>query len=240
MHGQGSATHLLDDATAGDLLGAACAELPLDGKRMLVLIPDGTRNARFRSLFRLLYEHIGARVARLDYLIALGTRPPMPAEAVDRLVGVSAEDRAERYPKVNSFNHAWDRADALTTIGSISAPEVERLTGGLLCEPIPVTLNRMILDYDQLIMCGRCFRMKWSDSRVGQRICSRVLRGRRSSTRVTGWAPSHENVGSAGGAGLFHGRWRVVGPMDSSGGHAAEGPHSGGEADSAREWRVRQ
>jgi hypothetical protein len=48
----------------------------------------------------------------------------------------SAEDRAERYPKVNIFNHAWDRADALTTIGSISAPEVETLTGGLLCEPM--------------------------------------------------------------------------------------------------------
>ena len=105
----------------------------------------------------MLYEHIGARVARLDYLIALGTHPPMPAEAVNRLVGVSAEDRAERYPKVNIFNRAWGRADALTTIGSISAPEVEALTGGLLCEPIPVTLNRMILDYDQLIICGPVF-----------------------------------------------------------------------------------
>jgi hypothetical protein len=51
MHGQGSATHLLDDATAGDLLGAACAEVPLDGKRVLVLIPDGTRDAGFRSCF---------------------------------------------------------------------------------------------------------------------------------------------------------------------------------------------
>jgi hypothetical protein len=38
MHGQGSATHLLDHATAGDLLGAACAGVPLDGKRLLVLI----------------------------------------------------------------------------------------------------------------------------------------------------------------------------------------------------------
>jgi lactate racemase len=105
----------------------------------------------------LLYEHIGARVARLDYLIALGTHPPMPAETPTSRSTASAGDRAERYPKVNIFNHAWDRADALTTIGSISASEVETLTGGLLCEPIPVTLNRMILDYDQLIICGPVF-----------------------------------------------------------------------------------
>ena len=57
----------------------------------------------------MLYEHIGARVARLHYSIALGTHPAMPAEAVDRLVGVSAEDRAERYPKVNIFNGSAGR-----------------------------------------------------------------------------------------------------------------------------------
>jgi lactate racemase len=157
MHGKGSVTRLLEDATAGELLAAACAEAPVDGKRVLVLIPDGTRNAPIPLVFRLLYEHIGARVARLDYLIALGTHPPMSPDAIDRLVGVAAEERAERYPKVQIFNHAWDRADALTTIGSIAAAEVETLTGGLLSEPIAVTLNRTILDYDTLMICGPVF-----------------------------------------------------------------------------------
>ena len=157
MHGKGSVSRLLEDATAGELLAGACAEAPVDGKRVLVLIPDGTRNAPIPLVFRLLYEHIGARVARLDYLIALGTHPPMSPDAIDRLVGVAAEERAERYPKVQIFNHAWDRADALTTIGSIAAAEVETLTGCLLSEPIPVTLNRAILDYDTLIICGPVF-----------------------------------------------------------------------------------
>ena len=111
MHGQGSATELLDDATAAELLAAECDGLPLDGKRVLVLIPDGTRNAPIPLLFRLLYEVLGKRVAQLDYLIALGTHPPMSESAVDRLVGVSAADRADRYPNVQIFNHAWDRAD---------------------------------------------------------------------------------------------------------------------------------
>jgi hypothetical protein len=46
------------------------------------------------------YEHLGARAARLDYLIALGTHPRMSADAVDRLVGVAAQPRAEQYPNV--------------------------------------------------------------------------------------------------------------------------------------------
>src|SRR6185437_7246912 len=35
--------------------------------------------------------------------------------------------------------------------------EVERLTNGLLSEPIEVALNRRIMDYDQLIICGPVF-----------------------------------------------------------------------------------
>jgi nickel-dependent lactate racemase len=157
MHGKGSATELMDDGSAAQLLAAECDRLPLDGKRVLVLIPDGTRSAPIPLLFRLLHDVLGARVARLDYLIALGTHPAMSGAAVDRLVGVSAADRAERYPNVEIFNHAWDRADALQTIGSISRQEVELITNGLLCEAIDVTLNRRILDYDQLIICGPVF-----------------------------------------------------------------------------------
>ncbi|HEY4865608.1 MAG TPA: lactate racemase domain-containing protein [Candidatus Dormibacteraeota bacterium] len=148
---------MLADEAARELLAAECAGLPVDGKRVLVLIPDGTRHAPIPLLFRLLYEQLGDRVARLDYLIALGTHPPMPDSAVEKLVGVSAAERAERYPKAEIFNHAWDQADALETIGSISAHEVEQLTESLLSEDIPVTLNRMILDYDQLMICGPVF-----------------------------------------------------------------------------------
>jgi nickel-dependent lactate racemase len=157
MHGKGSSTELLDDQTAAELLSAACADLPVDGKRVLVLIPDGTRHAPIPLLFRLLYRELGERVARLDYLIALGTHPPMSEEAIARLVGASEAERAECYPRTRVFNHAWDRADALTTIGSIPSQEVEQLTGGLLSQAIPVTLNRTILDYDQLIICGPVF-----------------------------------------------------------------------------------
>jgi lactate racemase len=90
--------------------------MTLDGKRVLVIIPDGTRTAPIPLLFRLLYEQSGRRVARLDYLIALGTHQPMSASAIDRLVGVMAAERAERYPNVAVFNHRWDLPGTLQTI----------------------------------------------------------------------------------------------------------------------------
>jgi nickel-dependent lactate racemase len=108
-------------------------------------------------MFRLLYEQIGRRVTRLDYLIALGTHPPMAGDAIDRLVGVSAAQRAERYPNVTVFNHHWDTPAALQTIGTISRDEAAQLSGGLLSTEVPVVLNRLIFDYDQLIICGPVF-----------------------------------------------------------------------------------
>src|SRR5256886_8245393 len=45
----------------------------------------------------------------------------------------------------------------LRTIGIISREEAENLTGGLLSGEVPVTLNRMIFAYDQLIICGPVF-----------------------------------------------------------------------------------
>jgi nickel-dependent lactate racemase len=155
--GKGSTTETLTVEDVRQLITQACDPLLLDGKRVLVIIPDGTRTAPIPLLFRLLYEQLGRRVAQLDYLIALGTHPPMSEEAIDRLVGVPAHERAERYPKVQIFNHHWAQPDMLKTIGVISCQETERLTNGLLVNEVPVTLNRMISDYDQLIICGPVF-----------------------------------------------------------------------------------
>jgi nickel-dependent lactate racemase len=140
-----------------ETLARAFANLALDGKRALVIIPDGTRTAPIPLLFALLYETLGQRLAQLDYLIALGTHPPMSAEAIDALVGVSAAELAARYPGVRIFNHRWDDPTALATIGVISAAEAARLSDGLLTEQVPVTLNRMLLDYDHIIICGPVF-----------------------------------------------------------------------------------
>src|SRR5262249_39624995 len=155
--GKDSLIQTLTSGDVGQLLAEACEALPVDGKCVLVIIPDGTRTAPIPLFFRLLYEQLGQRVAQLDYLIALGTHPPMPEEAIAAFVGVSVVERPEHYPKVRIFNHSWSRPETLQTIGVISRQEAELLTGGLLVDEVPVTLNRLIFDYEQLIICGPVF-----------------------------------------------------------------------------------
>ena len=45
----------------------------LDGKRVLIIIPDGTRSMPMPLMFNLFEELLGRRVKALDYLVALGT-----------------------------------------------------------------------------------------------------------------------------------------------------------------------
>src|SRR6476660_8540184 len=108
MIGTGTPTNTLSDADVERLLTEALDRLPLEGKRVLVIIPDGTRTAPIPLMFRLLYNEIGRKVARLDYLIALGTHPPMTEEAIEHLVGVPVTERAKHYPNVEVYNHSWN------------------------------------------------------------------------------------------------------------------------------------
>jgi nickel-dependent lactate racemase len=155
--GKGSTTEILTTGDVQQLIAQACDPLPIDRKRILIIIPDGTRTAPIPLFFNMLYQQLGRRVAQLDYLIALGTHPPMSEAAIDRLVGISARERAELYPNVHIFNHHWAQPAMLKTIGVITPREAERLTNGLLVDEVPVTLNRMISEYDQLIICGPVF-----------------------------------------------------------------------------------
>jgi lactate racemase len=161
--GKGSTTATLTVEDIQQLLASADDELlvgvGLDPthKRVLVIIPDGTRTAPIPLMFRLLYEQFGRRVAQLDYLIALGTHPHMSQEAIDHLVGATAAERSERYPNVRIFNHAWHNPQMLQTIGVISRSEAGELSGGLLADDVPVTLNRLIFEYDLLLICGPVF-----------------------------------------------------------------------------------
>jgi nickel-dependent lactate racemase len=157
MYAQVSDDLGLSESQVSRALTQTFATLPLDSKRVLVIIPDSTRTAPIPLMFRLLGEIVGQRARRLDYLIALGTHPPMNADAIDRLLGIPEADRTMRYPHTTVFNHQWNQPDALTTIGTISREETLRLTDGLLGAETPVTINRRLLDYDHIVICGPVF-----------------------------------------------------------------------------------
>ena len=155
--GKGSTTQLLSETEARGILTQALEQKNLLGKRVLIIIPDGTRSGPIPLFFRLFHEILGNEVAALDYLIALGTHQPMPDEAIHARLGVSAEDMATKYANVRVFNHYWMHPETFARVGVIPAAEIEELSNGLLVQDVPVTLNKMIFDYDHLIICGPVF-----------------------------------------------------------------------------------
>ena len=155
--GIGGVKAKLGEVEVRELLARELGGAGLRGKKVLVIIPDSTRSAPVGMMFRLFCELIGGEAKKLSFLIALGTHPPMSEPAINRLVGLTEEERKGKYAKFEIFNHRWDLAETLTTLGSIPADEIEKITGGLMREEVPVRLNRMALEYDQVIICGPTF-----------------------------------------------------------------------------------
>ncbi len=153
--GEGSTDRTLTDEDAWRIVRDGLASLALDGRRVLVIIPDGTRSMPMPLMFRLFEEHLSARVEALDFLVALGTHPLMSDEQLSRLVGRPVVNGRAGRSRV--FNHHWERPDTFVTLGTIPAAEIATLTDNRLAQDVPVSLNRLILDYDQIIVCGPVF-----------------------------------------------------------------------------------
>lgn len=155
--GTGYADRFLTDDEVRDVVFRGFAEADVRGKRVLVIIPDSTRTAPNGQLFRLFHEALWGKVAALDYMIALGTHMPLSDAALNRLLGITAEERATKFAGVRIFNHAWDDPQALVRLGTIPEEEIAALTGGLFRQEVAVTINRLVLDYDLLVICGPTF-----------------------------------------------------------------------------------
>jgi nickel-dependent lactate racemase len=145
----------LADAEVRDFVRESLGSLRLDGKHVLVLIPDGTRSMPMPLMFSLFGEFLGGCVHSLDYLVALGTHQPMSDVQLSRLLGQPVTGGRAGSSRI--FNHDWQDPDTFVHIGTIPAGEVNEITGGLMAQDVPVRLNRMIFDYDQLIICGPVF-----------------------------------------------------------------------------------
>jgi nickel-dependent lactate racemase len=157
MNSLGYTDRLLTEGEVAGLTRAALAQYDLRAKRVLVLIPDGTRTAPIPQMFRLLHQELGGQVAALDFLIALGTHQPMSQAQIDALVGVSPAEWATTFAGVRVFNHRWDDVDTFVSLGTIPADEVGAISDGLLRQPVDVRINRLVTQYDQLIICGPVF-----------------------------------------------------------------------------------
>src|SRR5262249_36132337 len=96
-------------------------------------------------------------VRQVDVLFALGTHPPMSERQMCRLLGITEQERVKLFAAVGLFNHEWDDPEQLLWLGRLSSAETAEISGGLLSEEVPVTINSRITDYDLLFVVGPVF-----------------------------------------------------------------------------------
>lgn len=129
-------------------------------QRVLVLIPDHTRSFPLPFLFKTLVNVL-RKTAKLDFLVALGTHPILNEASVERLVGITHEQRISDYSHIALINHDWQNPQALTCLGRIEKDQIQTLAGKdwhpSLPDQIDVRINKLALDYDHLIILGPTF-----------------------------------------------------------------------------------
>jgi len=147
----------LGDENISKLVGDALPIEDYRGQKILLIVPDHTRTAPVGLLFKNIHRQIGEATAALDVMIALGTHPPMDEEAICKRLEISPEERREEYAEVKFHNHEWNNPNALREIGVIPASDIAELSGGRFEMELPVTINRRLFDYDQIIIVGPVF-----------------------------------------------------------------------------------
>ena len=99
----------------------ATAGIDLDGKTVVLVVPDHTRSCPLPLVLHALHRHLAGRVASLTAVIALGTHSYMESDEIDRYFGVGGPgqptDLAEAYPGLTVVNHEWADPAMLVTVG---------------------------------------------------------------------------------------------------------------------------
>ena len=122
---------LLSTEQAVEVVAKAMPEAEYRDRKVLLIIPDGTRTAPVGTMFKAIHEQVGGVTGRLDVMIALGTHQPMNEAAIEQRLEISHDERTGQYSRVRFFNHAWDDPEALRQIGTLQAEEIGDLSGGL-------------------------------------------------------------------------------------------------------------
>jgi nickel-dependent lactate racemase len=149
--------HSLNQSDIAQVLSEACPAKDYRGKKILLIVPDGTRTAPVGKVFQALFRQVAELTKAFDVLIALGTHQPMSEPAICQRLEIADAERRSTYQKVRFFNHAWNDPRALQKIGVITAAEIRELSGGRFEMDVPVEINRLLFEYDQVIIIGPVF-----------------------------------------------------------------------------------
>ena len=70
---KGDAHSALSSREIEESLFPVLSSLPLENRKVLVIIPDSTRTVPMKILFNVLEKALSEKVKKLDFMIALGT-----------------------------------------------------------------------------------------------------------------------------------------------------------------------
>jgi len=79
-------------------ISAGLRSEPLQDKRVLVVIPDPTRTMPLPLFFRTIVEELQGRARQVDFIVALGTHPPLSESELLSLVGITPAEKPKNTP----------------------------------------------------------------------------------------------------------------------------------------------
>lgn len=137
------------------------APLDVDGKNVVLVVPDGTRSCPLPLLVGALYRNLIDRVDALTAVIALGTHSYMEPDEIDRLFGVGGPGQpatlADAYPGMAVRNHEWADPEMLVKVGHITGERIAELSEGRLDVGADILINRLVVESDIAIVVGPVF-----------------------------------------------------------------------------------
>ncbi|HRH42011.1 MAG TPA: lactate racemase domain-containing protein [Pyrinomonadaceae bacterium] len=142
IFGKGSANTVLEISEMREIVEDSLKSIQPNSK-VLAIIPDTSRDDNTHLLFPI----IAKILPNLDALVAQGTHPPISEAEKLHKIGLTEFDG-------KIFDHEWNNPHALTKIGTIYGDEINQITNGAFSQDVDITVNRLILDYDVLLILG--------------------------------------------------------------------------------------
>jgi nickel-dependent lactate racemase len=133
------------------------AAVDLDGRRVCVLVPDGTRTCPLPLMLAAIQRALHGRATRLSVLVALGTHAAMTDTHLATHLGPGVIRAVERSPEIEIIQHAWWDRSAFVQVGTIDAERVAELSEGRLRRDVPIRINRAVVEAELTLIVGPVF-----------------------------------------------------------------------------------
>ena len=153
----GVGEHLSSEQVAA-FVTEALAGADLDGKRVCLVVPDGTRTCPLPLLLGAARDALAGRASEVTVVIALGTHQGMSEDHLASHLGYEPGESEATYPGWRILNHESWLPETFTHLGSIGSDRLAELTGGLMTDvSVDVRINRHVAEADVAIVVGPVF-----------------------------------------------------------------------------------